>query len=89
MNHSDMIVYRTEDGQAEVQLKTADGSVWLSQGEMAELFATTKQNVSLHIKNILEEGELPDAATVKESLTVQTEGSREVQRKTQLYNLYM
>ncbi len=53
MNHSDMIVYRTEDGQAEVQLKTADGSVWLSQGDMAELFATTKQNVSLHIKNIL------------------------------------
>jgi len=89
MNHSDMIVYRTEDGQAEVQLKTADGSVWLSQRDMAELFATTKQNVSLHIKNILEEGELPDAATVKESLTVQTEGSREVQRKTQLYNLYM
>jgi len=89
MKPGDMIVYRTEDGQAEVQLKTADGSVWLSQRDMAELFATTKQNVSLHIKNILEEGELPDAATVKESLTVQTEGNREVQRKTQLYNLYM
>ncbi len=89
MNHSDMIVYHTEDGKAEVQLKTADGSVWLSQGDMAELFATTKQNVSLHIQNILEEGELPEAATVKESLTVQTEGSRQVHRKTRLYNLTM
>ncbi len=84
-----LIVYRTEDGTSEVRLKTMDDSAWLSQLEMAELFDTTKQNVSLHIKNILEEGELPEAATVKESLTVQTEGSRQVQRKTFLYNLYM
>ena len=84
-----LIVYRTEDGTSEVRLKAMDGSAWLSQLEMAELFDTTKQNVSLHIKNILEEGELPEGATVKESLTVQTEGSRQVQRKTFLYNLYM
>ncbi len=89
MSTNELIVYRTGDGKAEVQLKTGDGSAWLSQLEIAELFDTTKQNVSLHIKNILEEGELPEAATVKESLTVQTEGIRQVQRKTFLYNLYM
>jgi hypothetical protein len=86
---NELIVYRTEDGQTEVRLKAEDGSAWLSQLEMADLFDTTKQNVSLHIKNILEEGELPEAATVKESLTVQMEGQREVRRKTYLYNLYM
>ncbi len=88
-NRGEMIVYRTDDGQAEVQLQTLDGSVWLNQAEMAELFDTTKQNVSLHIKNILKDGELPEAATVKESLTVQNEGRRRVQRKTYLYNLHM
>jgi len=88
-DRGELIVYRTEDGQAEVQLHPQDGSVWLNQAEMAELFETTKQNVSLHIKNILKEGELPEAATVKESLTVQNEGSRRVQRKTSLYNLHM
>lgn len=54
-DRGELIVYRTEDGQAEVQLQTLDGSVWLNQGEMAELFDTTKQNVSLHIKHILKE----------------------------------
>ncbi len=73
-DRAELIVYRTEDGQAEVQLQTLDGSVWLNQGEMAELFDTSKQNGSLHIKNILKDGELPEAATVKESLTVQNEG---------------
>jgi hypothetical protein len=87
-NRSELLVYRTQDGAAAVRLKTADGSAWLSQLEMAELFDTTKQNVSLHIQNILDEGELPEA-TVKESLTAQTEGTRQVQRKTLLYNLHM
>lgn len=89
MENNELILYKSDDGRTEVQLRTEDGSAWLTQLEMAELFATTKQNVSLHIKNILEEGELPEAATVKESLTVQTEGNRQVQRKTFLYNLYM
>ncbi len=75
---SELILYQTEDGLARVQLRAADGSAWLTQAEIAEMFATTKQNVSLHAKNILEEPELDEAATVKESLTVQTEGSRQV-----------
>ena len=86
---SEMILYQTEDGLARVQLRAADGSAWLTQAAIAELFATTKQNVSLHAKNILEERELDEAATVKESLTVQTEGSRRVQRSTILYSLPM
>jgi len=85
-NQGDLIIYRTEDGQAEVLLRTMDGSVWLSQGEMAELFATTKQNISLHIKNILKEGELPEASVVKEYLTTAEDGKR---YRTRHYNLHM
>ena len=86
---SELILYQTEDGKAEVRLRAEDGSAWLTQGEIAELFATTKQNVSLHAKNILQEGELTEGATVKESLTVQIEGGRQVKRRTLAYNLPM
>lgn len=86
---SELIIYQTEDGLARVQFRAMDGTVWLTQLEIAELFATTKQNVSLHVKNVLAEQELSAAATVKESLTVQTEGKRQVQRPTQLYSLPM
>ncbi|HJV90041.1 MAG TPA: RhuM family protein [Holophagaceae bacterium] len=86
---SEVILYQTEDGKSLVQLRAMDGTVWLSQTEIAELFATTKQNVSLHAKNILGEGELTAEATVKDSLTVQTEGQRRVQRPTLLYSLPM
>ncbi|MDD2701163.1 MAG: virulence RhuM family protein [Sideroxydans sp.] len=86
---SELILYQTEDGKAEVRLRAEDGSVWLTQAEIAELFATTKQNVSLHAKNILEEGELVEGATVKDSLTVQIEGGRQVKRRTLAYNLPM
>jgi len=86
---SELIFYRTEDGKAEIHLRAEEGTVWLTQGEIADLFASTKQNVSLHAKNILEEGELTEGATVKESLTVQTEGERQVKRRTLLYNLPM
>ena len=84
---SGLILYTSDDGQSRLSLRVDAGTVWLTQAEIAELFQTTKQNVSLHIKNILEEGELPAEATVKESLTVQFEGGREVQRRRALYNL--
>jgi hypothetical protein len=86
---SELILYQTDDGKARVQLRATDGSAWLTQAEIAELFATSKQNVSLHAKNIVEEGELSESATVKESLTVQTEGTRQVQRSIILYSLPM
>jgi hypothetical protein len=84
----DLILYSTDDGKVTLQLRASDGTVWLSQLEIAELFASSKQNVSLHIRNILDEGEL-SPATVKESLTVRDEGGRQVKRPVQLYNLDM
>jgi len=86
---SALVLYQTEDGLIRIQLRAEDGNVWLTQLEIAELFATTKQNVSLHVKNILEDKELDERATVKESLTVQTEGNRQVKRNTALYSLPM
>ena len=82
-----LILYTTEDGKCQIQLRAEKDTVWLAQVEIAELFDTTKQNASLHLKNIYEDGELATEATVKESLTVQTEGKREVQRSLTLYNL--
>lgn len=84
---NNLILYTTEDGRSQIKLRAKDQTVWLTQLEMAELFDATKQNISLHLKNIFEDGELDTAATVKESLTVQTEGSRQVQRPVTLYNL--
>lgn len=82
-----LILYTSEDGQTQVQLRAERGTVWLTQLEMAELFNASKQNISLHLKNIYQDGELDPGSTIKESLTVQTEGSREVRRTVTLYNL--
>jgi hypothetical protein len=84
---NDLILYVTDDGRSQIKLRNELGTVWLTQLEMAELFDATKQNISLHLKNIFEDGELDPAATVKESLTVQTEGTRKVQRPVTLYGL--
>ena len=83
---AEVILYRTDDGKALVQLRAMGGSVWLSQMEIGELFATTKQNVSLHIRNILKEGELTADSVVKESLTTAADGKN---YRTQLYRLEM
>ncbi len=82
-----LILYTTEDGRVQIQLRAEAETVWLTQLEMAALFDATKQNISLHLKNLFEEGELIEHATVKESLTVQIEGAREVRRPVVLYNL--
>lgn len=84
---SDLILYTTEDGRTQLHLRVEGDSIWLSQLEIAELFQTTKQNVSLHAKNIFEDNELDPVATVKDSLTVQFEGKRQVKRKISYYNL--
>jgi hypothetical protein len=89
VSDGELILYTAEDGRAAIHLRAEDGTVWLTQLEIAALFDTTKQNISLHIRNILEERELLEAATVKESLTVQMEGDRPVRRTTLLYNLDM
>ena len=84
---SELVLYTSDDGRTRLDLRIDGQTVWLTQLEIAELFQTTKQNVSLHAKNIFEDRELNPEATVKESLTVQIEGRREVQRTIQLYNL--
>ena len=84
---TDLILYTTEDGRSQIKLRAQEQSVWLTQLEMAELFETTKQNISLHLKNLFEDRELDPQATVKDSLTVQAEGRRQVKRPLTLYNL--
>jgi hypothetical protein len=85
MSNGEIILYTTEDGRSKIQLRTAYGTIWLTQLEMADLFQTTKQNISLHIKNILEEKE-QDYSVVKEHLTTASDGKN---YKTKLYNLSM
>ena len=86
---NDIIIYNTEDGKAKINLQNDDGTVWLSQLEIAELFQTTKQNVSKHVKAIFLDGELEERATVNYKLTVQKEGNRKISRQLAYYNLDM
>ena len=83
----EIILYQREDGAVQIDVRVEDETVWLTQQQIAELFDTTKQNVNLHIQNIFNEGELLPEATVKKSLTVQNEGTREVRRQLTYYNL--
>ena len=84
---SSLILYITDDGKSQIQLRAKDQTVWLSQREMAELFDVSTDNVGLHLKNIYEDGELSRKATAEESSVVQTEGTRQVQRPVTLYSL--
>ncbi len=84
---SDVIFYTTDDGATKIDLRLENGTVWLSQLEIAELFQTTKQNISKHVQAIYAENELDEKATVNHELTVQSEGNREVSRNIALYNL--
>ena len=90
-NDNQIIMYTTADGKTKlrVQVSPKENTVWLSQMQMSELFQTTKQNVSLHINNVFDEGELDRDSTVKEYLTVQKEGNRNVERSIEYYNLDM
>lgn len=80
----EIIIYRTEDGLSRIQLRAAEGTVWLTQAEIAELFDTSKQNVSLHLKNLFSDNELSETSVVKESLTTAADGKS---YSTKFYNL--
>ena len=82
-----IVIYQTEDGQTQIDVRLENDTVWLTQAQMVELFQTTKQNVSLHLNNLYKEGELKKEGTVKEYLTVQQEGKRKVTRKVKYYDL--
>ena len=83
-NNNDIIIYTTDDGQVDIEVRLEDENVWLTQNSMAELFDTTKQNISLHIKNIFDEKELDENSVVKENLTTAKDGKN---YKTKFYNL--
>jgi hypothetical protein len=85
----EFLVYRSDDGDVKLDVRLEQETVWLTQQMMAELFQTTKQNISLHIQNIFDEGELKAESTVKDFLTVRQEGGRQVQRTLTYYNLDM
>ena len=92
MNNSEnisdkIIIYQTDDGTTSIDVRLEQDTVWLTQVQMVDLFQTTKQNVSLHLGNVYKEGELDRASTVKDYLTVQTEGKRKVSRWVKYYNL--
>jgi hypothetical protein len=89
MTEGELILYTTEDGKVEVQLRAEGGTVWITQAEMAALFQTTPQNITQHVKAIYAEGELLPEATCKERLQVRQEGSRGVKRALKHYNLDM
>ncbi len=78
---NNIIIYQADDGETKIDVKLENETVWLSQQQMAVLYKTTKQNISLHIKNIFDENELDENSTVKEFLTVQSEESGNVERK--------
>ncbi len=84
---SNIIIYTTDDGATKIDLRLEKSTVWLSQLQIAELFQTSKQNISKHIQAIYEDAELDETATVNHELTVQKEGTREVSRTIALYNL--
>lgn len=87
MTESDIRIYQSEDGKAEVQVKFEHETVWLSQRQMAELFDKDSDTIGLHLKNIFESGELAELSTTEESSVVQKEGKRNIKRRLKLYNL--
>ena len=81
------LVYQADDGKLKIDVRLEGETAWLTQADMAELFQTTIPNVSMHLRNVYAEGELAAAATVKEFLIVRSEGSRQVTRAVEHYNL--
>jgi len=86
-NKSNILIYQTEDGVTKIETRLLDETVWLTQAQLCELFQKSKSTVSEHLKNIFEEGELNHFSTVRKFRTVQSEGSRTVEREVDFYNL--
>ena len=87
MEENQIVIYQTEDGQTQIDVRLENDTVWLTQAQMAALFDKTPQNITMHIRNAYNEGELDKSATCKEYLQVQTEGRRTVKRIQKFYDL--
>jgi len=88
-NNNEVLIYEDKNGITKINVTFADEDVWLTQNQIAEIYETTKQNISQHIKAIYKDKELPENSTVKNILTVQNEGNRKVSRNLDYYNLDM
>lgn len=84
---TELVIFESQNSDIKLEVNVENETVWLSQNQMTQLFDTTKQNISLHLNNIFKEGELDKNSSVKEYLTVQKEGERQVSRNTKYYNL--
>jgi len=80
-------IFQSIDSQTEINVQFDEETVWLTQKQMSELFQTTPQNITIHLKNIFEEGELDETSTCKDFLQVQVEGKRKISRNQKFYNL--
>jgi prophage maintenance system killer protein len=87
MEQNQIVIYQTEDGQTQIDVRLENDTVWLTQAQMAALFDKTPQNITMHIRNAYNEGELDKSSTCKEYLQVQTEGHRTVKRIQKFYDL--
>ena len=87
MEENKIIIYQSEDGQTQIDVRLENETVWLTQAQMADLFQKTPQNITMHIRNAYNEGELDKESTCKEFLHVQTEGTRQVARIQKFYDL--
>lgn len=88
-SENNIIIYQDEDGITKVSVKFSDEDIWLTQNQIAEIYKTTQENISMHIKNIYKDGELENSSTNKKFLLVQNEGNRQVKRNIDHYNLDM
>ncbi len=84
-----IILYQDDNEITRVSVRFADEDLWLTQNQLAEIYQTTQENISMHIRNIYADGELDQNPTYKKFLLVQTEGSRQVRRQIDHYNLDM
>ncbi|WP_418949081.1 virulence RhuM family protein, partial [Phascolarctobacterium faecium] len=89
MTDNNVIVFKDNELELEVNVAPEEDTVWLTQAQMAQLFQTTAQNITIHLKNIYNDDELDEAATCKDFLQVRQEGRRTVRRKQKYYNLDM
>ena len=87
MEENKIVIYQTDDGRTQIDVRLENDTVWLTQAQMAELFQKTPQNITMHIRNAYKEGELDENATCKEYLQVRMEGTRRVQRMQKFYDL--
>lgn len=88
-DNGNIVVYVDDNGKPQVDVRFQDETVWLTQAQLVDLYQSSKANVSEHIKNIFDEGELDPAVTVRKFRTVRTEGDRQVERELEYYNLDM